>query len=152
MTIHVEKRIEGDDALGGADMDPARIIALTADVRGTTDSKIAEIQAVTGRTKILALNAAELIDSNLYERTHDVRWWATDSAVYLDLWICDAKGRVIASSDGQGMLREMVELSTEGKTAGHYGEPDGRVVGFHKTPGYETYDGLGWYDCVIQEP
>ena len=69
----------------------------------------------------LALNAIELIDRNLYERTCDVRWWPTDSAVvdclqrpgeaaaahaghrlgvilsaytvYLDLWICDAGGR-----------------------------------------------------------
>jgi hypothetical protein len=73
----------------------------------------------------LALNAIEIIDRNLYERTCDVRWWATDSAVvdclaepsdasarhasrrlrvildaytvYLDLWICDAEGRVIAT-------------------------------------------------------
>jgi hypothetical protein len=73
----------------------------------------------------LALNAIEIIDRNLYERTCDVRWWATDSAVvdcltdgsagaarhaskrlkvildaytvYLDLWICDADGRVIAT-------------------------------------------------------
>ncbi|MFX8039875.1 hypothetical protein ABTK61_19190, partial [Acinetobacter baumannii] len=64
----------------------------------------------------LSLNAIELIDRNLYERTCDVRWWATDSAVvdcaaapepaavtyaserlgvilgaytvYLDLWLC----------------------------------------------------------------
>ena len=73
----------------------------------------------------LALNAIEIIDRNLYERTCDVRWWATDSAVvdcvakptadlarhassrlkvildaytvYLDLWICDARGRVLAT-------------------------------------------------------
>ena len=29
----------------------------------------------------LSLNAIELMDRNLYERTCDVRWWATDSAV-----------------------------------------------------------------------
>ena len=29
----------------------------------------------------LSLNAIELIDRNLYERTCDVRWWATDSAM-----------------------------------------------------------------------
>ena len=29
----------------------------------------------------LSLNAIELIDRNLYERTCDVRWWATNSAV-----------------------------------------------------------------------
>ena len=73
----------------------------------------------------LALNAIEIIDRNLYERTCDVRWWATDSAVvdclaepsagsaqhasrrlkvildsytvYLDLWICDTTGRVVAN-------------------------------------------------------
>jgi hypothetical protein len=73
----------------------------------------------------LSLNAIELIDRNLYERTCDVRWWATDSAVvgcsaepnatsvshtserlsvilgaytvYLDLWLCDLEGNVLAS-------------------------------------------------------
>ncbi len=72
----------------------------------------------------LALNAIELIDRNLYERTCDVRWWATDSAlvdalhdpapeqrsfassrlavilaaytVYLDLWLCDVDGQIVA--------------------------------------------------------
>src|SRR5436189_1565529 len=73
----------------------------------------------------LSLNAIELIDRNLYERTCDVRWWATDSAVvdcaaapeaaavahasermavilgaytvYLDLWLCDLDGNVRAN-------------------------------------------------------
>ncbi|WP_291298088.1 methyl-accepting chemotaxis protein [Elioraea sp.] len=77
-----------------------------------------------GRMIDLALNAIEIIDRNLYERTCDVRWWATDAAivaavttpdaatcahgagrlgiilgaytVYLDLWVADAEGRVIA--------------------------------------------------------
>ena len=74
----------------------------------------------------LALNAVELIDRNLYERTCDVRWWATDSAVvdcaadasaanvshvaerlavilraytvHLDLWLCDLDGNVLAGA------------------------------------------------------
>lgn len=73
----------------------------------------------------LALNMIDIIDRNLYERSCDVRWWATDSAVvdalekpgadsaghaarrmgvilksytvYLDIWVADAQGRVIAS-------------------------------------------------------
>ena len=73
----------------------------------------------------LSLNMIELIDRNLYERSCDVRWWATDSApvdalqrpsgdqsrhaskrfgiildsytVYLDIMLADASGRVIAS-------------------------------------------------------
>ena len=74
----------------------------------------------------LSLNAIDIIDRNLFERTCDVRWWATDAAVvevlttpgdagrqaiaehrlgvildaytvYLDLWIADPTGRVIAN-------------------------------------------------------
>ncbi|GEO80681.1 methyl-accepting chemotaxis protein [Pararhodospirillum oryzae] len=331
---------------------PEQIIALTGDVREMTAAKIAEIQAVMGRTRILALNAliesaragdagkgfavvagevkevsreiedivlhlqsemaakverlerighnargqrlvdlslnaVELIDRNLYERSCDVRWWATDSAVvdclsepsktatqfachrlgvilsaytvYLDLWICDpqgrviangrpnryavqgqsvageawfqealrttsgddyavadiainealdhqpvatyaaaireggeargkvlgvlgihfdwgpqaraivrgmrlddtetttsrallldAKGRVLAASDDRGVLNERIQLKTNGQDAGHYQLSDGTVVAFHRTPGYETYKGLGWYGCIMQ--
>jgi hypothetical protein len=87
-------------------------------------SKLAA-EATAQRFVDLALNAVELIDRNLYERTCDVRWWATDSAVvdcameptpeavqyackrlgvilssytvYLDLWLCSLDGRVIAN-------------------------------------------------------
>lgn len=74
----------------------------------------------------LSLNAIDIVDRNLFERTCDVRWWATDAAVvevltspgdgarqtvaehrlgvildaytvYLDLWIADTTGRVIAN-------------------------------------------------------
>ena len=81
--------------------------------------------AMGSRMVDLALNAIEIIDRNLYERTCDVRWWATDSAVvdcaasvtaetrayaskrlgvilnaytvYLDLWLCNLQGTVIAN-------------------------------------------------------
>ncbi|MBR1122615.1 methyl-accepting chemotaxis protein [Bradyrhizobium lablabi] len=232
----------------------------------------------------LSLNAIELIDRNLYERTCDVRWWATDSAVvdcatspaaaavahvserlavilgaytvYLDLWLCDLDGnvlasgradrfnvigqnvaatkwfrearglrsgddyvagdvecqpllgnaqvatycasvraggkadgkpigvlaihfdwepqaraivqsvrvgaadkarvllvdsnfRVIASSDGQGLLTERVPLSLDGKRCGFYQDRSGTLVAFHATPGYETYRGLGWFGVIL---
>ena len=238
----------------------------------------------------LALNMIEIIDRNLYERSCDVRWWATDSAVvdcaadpteenrrhashrlgvilesytvYLDLWICDLKGeviatgrpdryrnavgagvadeawfrqalntrnggdftvgdvmrnprlddrvvatyatairrdgeadgepigvlgiffdwepqaaavvqgvrledgersrsrcllldarhRVIASSDGRGLLSETIALRQGDGTIGHYADPSGRVFGYALTPGYETYKGLGWYGAIVQEP
>ncbi|MBW8882325.1 MAG: cache domain-containing protein, partial [Asticcacaulis sp.] len=82
-------------------------------------------QSQGARLTDLALNAIELVDRNLYERTCDVRWWATDAAlvdhaaaptgdsrayachrlgvildsytVYLDLWLCDLNGNVIAN-------------------------------------------------------
>jgi hypothetical protein len=232
----------------------------------------------------LSLNAIELIDRNLYERTCDVRWWATDSAVvgcataperatathaserlsvilgaytvYLDLWLCDLEGnvlangrtgrfnvigqnvantkwfrealtlrsgddyvasdiecqpllgnaqvatycasvradgkahgkqigvlavhfdwepqaraivqgvrvgandkarvllvdsdfRVIAASDGQGLLGERVPLSLQGRRSGFYHDKSGGLVAFHATPGYETYKGLGWFGVIL---
>jgi len=88
------------------------------------------ISEVRGQRLVdLSLNAIEIIDRNLYERTCDVRWWATDAAVveaaekgseeacefarrrlgvilsaytvYLDLWIADATGKVIATGRSQ---------------------------------------------------
>ncbi|WP_459616384.1 methyl-accepting chemotaxis protein [Bordetella sp. 2513F-2] len=73
----------------------------------------------------LALNVIETIDRNLYERTCDVRWWATEAAVqeaaaephprtaasarrrlgvildtytvYLDIWVIDPAGKVLCN-------------------------------------------------------
>ncbi len=275
---------------------------VTRELQADLDGKIAELDRFGTRiarmvdrdrgTRLadLALNGIEIMDRNLYERTCDVRWWATDSAVvdavgdptpercrhaasrlgvildaytvYLDLWIADAKGRVvaggrpqrygqvvgtdvsgeswfrqamsttsgddyavadiaparalnnalvatyatairsgaekrgkplgvlgihfdwgpqaetivkgvrltpeeaartrvllldaqhrvIAASDGRGILSDRVPLKTQGKTHGAYQEPDGRTIAFAATPGYETYRGLGWYGCIVQAP
>lgn len=248
-----------------------------------------EVDSLRGERMIdLAFNAIELVDRNLYERSCDVRWWATDSAVveavaagaddvarrhasqrlgvildsytvYLDLWIADANGkviatgrpgrfsraigtnvaneswfrdamatrdgnsfavadvsrvpaldnavsatyataireggdvngkaigvlgiffdwetqargivqgvrlspiertrtrcllldsrhRVIASSDGGLELGQAYPLKTNGKENGYL--HDGRLtVGFARTPGYETYKGLGWFGVIEQ--
>ncbi len=253
------------------------------------DLRTQKLESRSTRLVDLSLNAVELIDRNLYERTCDVRWWATDSAVvecledatperlsfaskrlgvilsaytvYLDLWICDASGKVvangrpdrypvvgtdvsstswfrnamathsgdeytvaditrmgtlgnnavltyaaaireggethgrqlgvlgihfdwepqaraivdgvrldreeadrsrvllldaafkvIASSDGVGLLHETVDVHTNGQRSGSYARDDGTLIGFHATPGYETYQGLGWYGCIQQRP
>jgi Methyl-accepting chemotaxis protein (MCP) signalling domain len=244
-------------------------------------------QALGERLVDLSLNAIELIDRNLYERTCDVRWWATDSAVvqcaadpsdaaasyaserlgvilgaytvYLDLWLCDLNGRVlangrpdryqvrgqsvagqpwfqkavklgsgdeyvagdprreelmgdaqvttycatvrengrtdgrtlgvlaihfdwepqaraivqgvrvsaadrattrvllidsnhrvIAASDGAGLLSDTIPLDGRGRQCGYYRDNAGTVIAFHATPGYETYRGLGWYGVIVQ--
>lgn len=92
---------------------------VAADIRG---SRLAD----------LALNMIDIIDRNLYERSCDVRWWATDSAVvdacaepdeasrrhaagrlavilasytvYLDLWIVGADGSVLANADRKSVV------------------------------------------------
>lgn len=256
-------------------------------LEGLTQSMAQQSQG--SRLTDLALNAIELIDRNLYERTCDVRWWATDSAlvshagmatpqsrtyacerlgvildsytVYIDLWLCDLQGNVIANgrpdrhhvigrnvhdrlwfaraaalrsgsefavadittepllgnaqiatyatgvrrngdvngeligilgihfnwapqaaaitqgvrlsdeeknrtrvlmidgqglviaaSDNKGLLSEHVRLRTEGKVCGHYTDTSGVMHAFHRTPGYETYSGLGWYGVILQKP
>jgi hypothetical protein len=97
---------EANDRLQGI------IRTLAGNVRGT-------------RLSDLALTNIDLIDRNLYERSCDVRWWATDSSsvqaltentpaacqhsahrfgvilnsytVYYDLVLCDLEGRVVAN-------------------------------------------------------
>ena len=101
----------------------SQLIGRTADLMLSIE-RMTE-RALADRMVDLSLNAIELIDRNLYERTCDVRWWATDSAVvqcaaskdpadasfasqrlgvilaaytvYLDLWLCDLDGNIIAS-------------------------------------------------------
>lgn len=264
----------------------APLVAALSDLGG-----VLVMQVRGTRLSDLALHVVELIDRNLYERSCDVRWWATDAAVveacsdpssqscthasqrlgvilasytvYLDLWVADAQGKVIAhgrpqrypgvlgrdvsrerwfeqamatrdgtefavvdvtvnpalagatvatystairengdehgravgalgiffdfapqahaivtgvhlseeerartrvmlvdhdhvvlaSSDNQGLLRERVDVTRADDTrAGVYRRPDGTMVGFSITPGYETYEGLGWYGVVMQTP
>ena len=263
----------------------SQLIHRTGDLKQSISRMIGRARGE--RMTDLALNAVELIDRNLYERTCDVRWWATDSAVvdcatspgpdtashvserlavilgaytvYLDLWLCDLDGvvlangrpdrfnvrgqsvasaewfkaalalrsgndyvagdvgrqpmlgdaqvatycasvrrdgdadgaplgvlaihfdweaqaraivqgvrvgtdanarvllvdsncRVIAASDGAGLLTERVPLRLEGRRSGFYEESSGALVAFHVTPGYETYAGLGWYGVIIAPP
>lgn len=110
------------------------VTALSASLNAAISQNAARIQDAGQEMSIgfrgsryadLARNAVEIMDRNLYERSCDVRWWATDSAVvdaaeqpsaeaashatsrlatilrsytvYLDLWIADRSGRVIAN-------------------------------------------------------
>lgn len=64
--------------------------------------------------------------------------------------LVDSNHRVIAASDGRGVLSEIVPLDT-GNQKGGFNQKDGKITGFALTPGYETYRGLGWYGVVVQE-
>ncbi len=63
--------------------------------------------------------------------------------------IVDRDGRVIADSTGQG---GKFVIQHENKKSGFYAERDGTLIGFAATPGYETYEGLGWYGVIAQKP
>ena len=109
------------------------IDGLTAELTKQLQPRLAELDglgkklvATVRGTRLadLSLNLIEIIDRNLYERSCDVRWWATDAAlvalcadpgpaviefasrrlgiildnytVYCDLVVCDTGGQVIA--------------------------------------------------------
>ncbi len=61
--------------------------------------------------------------------------------------LLDAKYRVIASSDGKGVLTDVFPLRTEGRSRGFYIDGS-RTVSFALTPGYETYEGMGWFGVI----
>ena len=101
------------------------------DMANKTQESISDLITIIGgnvrgsRLADIALNSVDLIDRNLYERTCDVRWWATDNSlvdavqspsdfsvahaskrmgvilnaytVYHDLVLCDTSGRIIAN-------------------------------------------------------
>ena len=65
--------------------------------------------------------------------------------------LLDEQSRIIASSDGNGLLSHF-SLRNEGKAKGYYFDADGSVVAYAKTIGYQEYSGLGWMGVIIQKP
>lgn len=66
--------------------------------------------------------------------------------------IIDSKRQVIAASDQRGVLKDVFPLETRGGNMGNYAAPGGAVIGYALTPGYETYEGLGWFGVIEQQP
>jgi hypothetical protein len=68
--------------------------------------------------------------------------------------ILDSRRRVIAASDGRGILSETfpLDVSAAGSQHGYYTDSNKATIGFSLTPGYETYPGLGWYGVIHQTP
>jgi hypothetical protein len=74
-----------------------------------------------------------------------------DERTYTRALIVDSNFRVLAASDRRGVLSETISLHTGGEKIGHVQCEDGSVMGFARTPGYETYQGLGWYGVLVQQ-
>lgn len=73
-----------------------------------------------------------------------------DEAARSRVLLLDARNRVLADSTGRGALSEVFPLQAGRQEAGSYEDPQHGTVAFHRTPGYETYRGLGWYGCIVQ--
>lgn len=63
--------------------------------------------------------------------------------------LLDNKFKITASSDGKGIYSTF-PITTNGQQKGAYYDNSGNIIAFAKTIGYEEYDGLGWYGCVVQ--
>lgn len=64
--------------------------------------------------------------------------------------LLDSHFRIIAASDGQGLLVEKVDLTTSDESKGTFVDKYGTMIAYALTPGYETYKGLNWYGIIIQ--
>ena len=64
--------------------------------------------------------------------------------------LVDRTGRVLAASNGRGLLTETLNFGPS-KAHGYHRLPNGAMCGYALTPGYETYPGMGWYGVIVQE-
>jgi hypothetical protein len=65
--------------------------------------------------------------------------------------ILDSRHRIIAASDRQGILAESIPWPSDRPETGWH-QDGGTITAWARTPGYETYRGLGWYGAIIQRP
>ena len=65
--------------------------------------------------------------------------------------LVDARKRVIASSDDKGVLQEVLPLKVSDPKAGAYRPDADTLVAYALTPGYETYEGMGWYGVIVRK-
>jgi hypothetical protein len=66
--------------------------------------------------------------------------------------LLDSNNRILAASDDRGVLSETFSLHVDDPARGAYLLEDGSLVAYALTPGYETYDGLGWRGVIVQTP
>jgi hypothetical protein len=64
--------------------------------------------------------------------------------------LLDRKFNVIASSDDRDLLTRY-DLAIEDPVRGFTRTKSGGVIAYHRTSGYEEYDGLGWYGVVCKD-
>ena len=82
---------------------------VASDMSNRTNESIAQLVTIISgnvrgtRLADLTLNCLDLVDRNLYERTCDVRWWATDASI-VDALADPTPGRLTHASDRMGII------------------------------------------------
>jgi hypothetical protein len=62
--------------------------------------------------------------------------------------LLDAENRIIASSTTQKSLEN---YPLQANFDNGYYQSGSKIVSYSRTPGYETYRGMGWYGCIETE-
>ncbi|HIJ63762.1 MAG TPA: chemotaxis protein [Rhodospirillaceae bacterium] len=75
-----------------------------------------------------------------------------DEAARTHCLLLDEDCRIIAASDKRGVLVHSLPLEAQNKTKDSYVKQDGRLVGFVRGEGYESFRGFGWFGVIIQDP
>lgn len=157
--------------------------ALATNTQRTINELLDLIGAKIRGTRLsdIALVNIDLIDRNLYERTCDVRWWATDSSivealtaktpqaidfasrrmgvilsaytVYFDLVLCDLSGRVIANGRPDLYKSVGMDQSNEAWFRAAASSRTGDEFGFQSAHRSRLVDGSAAlvYSCGVRE-
>ncbi len=80
---------------------------------------------------------------------HDEIALGPGEAARTTVMLLDGRKRVIASTDPTALFHDF-SLDDRGLPRGSYLDPQGRIVAFAKTHGYQEYDGQGWFGVVLQ--
>jgi cache domain-containing protein len=106
------------EAQENEDISPERIASLTVQLSENMDKVIRDIEQIKEIARInehvstsyrsirlsdIALTNIDLIDRNLYERSCDVRWWATDNSI-IDALIQDTPQAYHFASERMGVI------------------------------------------------
>ncbi len=159
---------------------------LQAQVEKTLDELMAMNETLSHRVRgqrlsQVATTAIDIVDRNLYERSCDVRWWATEDAlvralthgtpqnlrfasrrlgiildsytVYLDIVLCDLSGRVVANGRPDRWVSENQDVSNREWFVEARKTTAGTEFGFEGVHGSELVDGkrVLVYSCVVRK-
>ena len=101
------------------------------------------------RLRDVALSTVQLIVRNLFERTADVRWWATDTAIWQALKNPDDPSAAIRASERLGVIhryytvyRDLVLADTQGRVIACANPSSRHLLG-------ASVAGESWYDQAM---
>lgn len=150
-----------------------------SELEGISDVMASNVRGT--RLSDMALVNIDLVDRNLFERTCDVRWWATDSAmvdalrsvapgpleyaskrlgvildaytVYYDLVLCDLNGKVVANGRPQNYRSVGMDVSDTDWFRSAVSSASGDEYGFQSVVRDPLVDGklTLGYSCGVRE-